>query len=319
MFPLKKKLASLFLLLIFAKVTLGGEPNNKFNFSPIDSLELFDPSPFPEKRRINLLNYSTIGLYGLSMTWLYTQWYKDYPTSSFHFFNDNGEWEQMDKYGHFWDAYNIAKPISACYRWAGVDERKATLYGTGITFLFLSSVEIFDGFSEQWGFSGGDMLANAGGLILFAGQQSTWREQRIVLKYSFHQTEYAKYNPKLLGSSLPENILKDYNGLTYWLTINPQSFFKASGFPVWLSIALGIGAEGMTGGHENPATVDGNIVPQSERRKQFYLSVDFDLARIQTKSKILSSIFKLINVVHLPAPAIEWGAGRKAIYHGFYF
>ena len=284
-----------------------------------DTLNLFQKAPIPNTKRIRILNYSIIGMYGISMTWLYSQWYENYPHSSFHFFNDNSEWEQMDKFGHLWDAYNIAKPLMHCYRWAGYDEKKATLYGAGVAFLFQTTVEIFDGFSSQWGFSSGDMMANTGGVVLFAGQQLSWHEQRMVLKYSFHQTKYSKYNPQLLGSSLPENILKDYNGLTCWLTINPKSFFKSSFFPRWFSLAFGYGAEGMTGGKENPPMVDGNTIPKFERYRQYYLSIDFDLARIQTKYQFLSSVFKLINIIHLPAPAIEWSHGRRPVYRGFYF
>ena len=311
------------LLLLFLLLSPCTFSKNPFSFSKQyvynDSLKFLEPSSVENKSRTHLLNYSVAGMYGLSMTWLYTQWYRDYPGSSFHFFDDNREWELMDKYGHLWDAYNISKPLMKCYSWSGYDEKKATLFGTGITFLFLTTVETFDGFSEQWGFSGGDMLANAGGLALFAGQQLTWHEQRIVLKYSFNQTKFSQYNPKLLGSKLPENILKDYNGLTYWLTVNPRSFFKTSSFPKWLSIAIGFGAEGMTGGDINPKTVDGKSIPAFERYRQYYLSIDFDLARIETKSRFLNSVFKLINVIHLPAPAIEWGSGRKVIYRGMYF
>lgn len=284
-----------------------------------DSLSFFESSPNPHPPRIHALNYSIVGMYGLSMSWLYTQWYKDYPRSSFHFFNDNSEWEQMDKYAHAWDAYNIAKPLFRCYRWAGYDNTKATLYGAGVAYLFQTTVEIFDGFSSEWGFSGGDILANTGGVALFTFQQLKWQEQRIVLKYSFHETSYSQFRPKLLGSNLPERILKDYNGQTYWLAINPKSFFKNTSIPSWLSLAIGYGAEGMTGGKNNPEFVDGIELPKFDRYRQFYLSVDFDLARINTKSKFLSSAFKLINIIHLPAPAIEWSSGRKPVYRALFF
>ena len=67
-------------------------------------IKLFENSPVPDKSRTRLLMCTTIGLYPVSMYWLYTQWYQDYPQSGFHFFNDNAEWEKMDKFGHAWDA-----------------------------------------------------------------------------------------------------------------------------------------------------------------------------------------------------------------------
>lgn len=277
-------------------------------------------SPDPDTRRTKILVGTTLGLYPVSMYWLYTQWYQDYPQSSFHFFNDNAEWEQMDKFGHAWDAYSIAKPLAKCFRWSGYNNKKSALFASGISFLYQTTIEVFDGFSAEWGFSPGDVLCNTSGVALFTLQQLEWEEQRIVLKYSFHQTEYSKYRPDVLGSNLPENILKDYNGLTYWMSIHPRSFFKKSDWlPNWLSIGIGFGAEGMTGGKENPVEVDGNSIPSFNRYRQYFLSLDFDLARIKTKSVLLSSFFKIINIVHLPAPAIEWSPGRKARYHAFYF
>src|SRR6185436_17981330 len=204
--------------------------------------------------------------------------------------------------------------------WAGIKSRKALWYGAGAGLVFHTPLEVFDGFSSQWGFSGADMVSNFAGTGIFVGQQLAWNEQRIVLKYSFHQTKYAAYRPSLLGSNLPENALKDYNGQTYWICVNPYSFVKTtSHFPKWLSIALGYGAEGMTGGHSNPEFDEGIPVPQFRRYRQFYLAVDIDVARIETRSKFLSAVFKAINAIHLPAPAIEFNSGGSAKFYPFYF
>jgi hypothetical protein len=77
-----------------------------------------------------------------------------------------------------------------------------------------------------------------------------WKEQRITPKFSFHTTQYAQYRPNVLGSSLAEQMLKDYNGQTYWLSVNTPSI-KAQN-PKWLNLAIGYGANGMlTGNGEN--------------------------------------------------------------------
>lgn len=284
-----------------------------------DSLSLFENSPTPLKKRVHLLNYTVAGLYPTTMTWLYTQWYKDYPQTTFHFFNDNSEWLQMDKFGHFWDAYSIAKPLTHLYRWTGYSNKKSTYLACGIAFMFQTTVEVFDGFSSEWGFSTGDVMCNTGGVLLFGAQQLLWEEQRFTLKYSFSQSKYSRYRPNLLGSNLPENILKDYNGLTYWLCINPYSFMsKESKFPKWLNFAVGFGADGMTGGKENPSSVDGHPIPSFERRRQFYLALDVDLAKINTGSKFVNGFFKLINIVHIPAPAVEINS-RGVVWRGLAF
>lgn len=288
---------------------------------PRENFKWLDPSPSPSKNRTLGLVAGYSGLYFGSMSWLYTQWYADYPLGGFRTFNDNQEWEQMDKFAHAWNAYNIAKPVSRTFQWAGYDHRKAALYGSGIALLFQSTVEVFDGFSKEWGFSNTDMLANVLGTTVFLSQELGWGEQRIVLKYSFHTTPYAQYRPEVLGSNFPERLLKDYNGLTHWVSINPASFMKNTNIalPNWLSIGIGFGAEGMTGGENNPSMVDGIAIPAFERYRQYYLGLDIDLARIKTKHRFLSDVFKLINIVHLPAPAIEFSPGRKTRWHALYF
>jgi hypothetical protein len=280
-----------------------------------------DPKPSPDIRRTLFLSSGLSLLYVGSMSYLYTQWYSDYPKSSFSFFNDGEEWEQMDKFAHAWDAYSIAKPVYHTYRWAGLNNTQSAFIGAGIAFAFQTTVEVFDGFSSGWGFSLYDMAANATGTVLFLSQQLGWEEQRIVLKYSIHTTPYSKYRPDVLGSNFPERLLKDYNGLTYWVSVNPASFLRNSGIktPEWLSLAIGFGAEGMTGGTKNPTVVDGKSIPTFERYRQYYLGIDFDLARIKTKNRFLKDFFRLINIVHLPAPALELAPGRKPRWHAFYF
>lgn len=273
-----------------------------------------------DNKRLNKVNAAVVLGYTGSMVWLYSQWYKNYPLGKFHFFNDNSEWLQMDKFAHGWDAYNVAKPLYHVYRWTGMDNKKAVLRAAGIAYLYQTTVEVFDGFSQEWGFSSGDVLSNTAGMLLFAGQQYYWDEQRITLKFSFRTTAYSKFRPDLLGSNLPERILKDYNGLTFWLTANPYDFYIGRNFlPKWLSLAVGFGGEGMTGGKFNPTVVDGKPIPSFERRRQYYLSVDVQLSKIKTKSKFLNTAFKLLGVIHIPAPAIEFSDKAKTRGHWLYF
>ena len=254
--------------------------------------------------RRKVLLYTTSGtLYTSSMLGLYSLWYKDYPSSNFHFFNDNNEWMQMDKLGHFTTSYFLGKIGIESLRWAGVKDRKAIWFGGSIGLLFLSNIEVFDGFSSNWGFSWGDMAANTLGAATVIGQELIWKEQRIKMKFSFHNSPYSKYNPDLLGNSITQNILKDYNGQTYWASVNAYSFLpKHSRLPKWLNIALGYGAEGMVGASTNPKQLNGSSIPDYPRFRQYYLSLDVDLTKINTKSKILKTIFTVTNFIKIPTP-----------------
>ena len=153
-----------------------------------------------------------------SLAGLSLLWYADYPKSSFHFINDNDEWLQMDKFAHVTASYYIGKVGYELLRSAGVERKKAIWFGGSTGFVYLGMVEILDGFSAQWGASMGDVAANAAGTAAFIGQQFAWDEQRILLKWSFHMTQYAQYNPEQLGTTFPQRMMKDYNGQTYWLS-----------------------------------------------------------------------------------------------------
>src|ERR1043166_9398894 len=52
------------------------------------------------KKRFSVVIGTEAALYSGSLLALNQLWYKDYPRRSFHFFDDNNEWLQMDKCGH---------------------------------------------------------------------------------------------------------------------------------------------------------------------------------------------------------------------------
>jgi hypothetical protein len=247
-------------------------------------------------------------------------WYKKFAHSRFHYFNDNNEWLNVDKVGHATTAYNIAAIQNDLMRWGGIRSGTAALIGTLTGLGFMSMIEIMDGHSEKWGFSKGDMLANIAGCVLFEGQQLLWHEQRISLKYSYHATIFPQYYPAELGSNGPQRMLKDYNGQSYWLSFNIASFLPASShFPQWLNLSAGYGAEGMVGAVKNPTEVNGRPVPEFKRYRQFYLSFDTDLYRINGLSPLASSLLELNRTIKTPAPALEWNKQQGVKFHLFYY
>lgn len=254
------------------------------------------------------------------MSGLYYLWYKDYEQSSFHTINDNKAWLQVDKVGHCFSTYQMGRVAYTGFRWAGLEEKKSVWIGGTYGFVFLTTVEILDGLSANWGFSWGDVIANAAGTGLFIGQQLGWKEQRIQLKFSYSPSKYAQYNPDLLGSNHTERFLKDYNAQTYWLSINPQSFSSSRKiFPKWLNIAVGYGAKGMTGTYYNPEEVDGVPIPNFNRTRQFYLSLDLDLTKIKTRSEFLRLVLEVANMLKIPFPTLEYNSEDGVEFHAIYF
>jgi hypothetical protein len=249
--------------------------------------------------------------YSGSLLALNNMWYANYPRSSFHWYNDNNDWLQMDKVGHATSAYQVGLFGMDVMRWSGVPEKKAIWFGGAYGAVFLTTIELLDGFSAEWGASKGDLIANTTGSALLIAQELHWKEQRLQLKYNFYPTDYADQNPSLLGRNLLEQSLKDYNGQTYWLSANIHSFLPESPLPDWLNIALGYGADGMLEGKDvsieyHHGFAEGGCYLYLPRERQFYLSLDVDLRRIKTKHKAVDKLLKLLSFIKLPAPAVQF-------------
>lgn len=273
------------------------------------------------KKRKIILASSTGALTVGSLFYLNVAWYSEYNTGKFHFFNDSKEWLQMDKVGHTFTNYQMSRLMMGAFNWAGYTRKQKLIYGGGIGFTYMTAIEIMDGFSRGWGFSWADELANGLGTGLAIGQELAWKEQRVQLKLSYSESGLAKYNPALLGESTSTQILKDYNGQTYWLTVNPSAFIKRKNkFPKWLNVAVGYGAYGMLGGHYNTVVAidnDGNVL-KFERTRRIYLSLDVDLTRIETKSRLLKGIFSVVNMLKFPAPALQCSKAGFRFYPIYY-
>lgn len=283
-----------------------------------NSIENFlKPSDTLNKKRLKTLIIAEAAVGSLSLIGLNQLWYANYPRSNFHYINDNAEWLQMDKAGHVFSSYHIGSFGANALKWSGANRKSQLIYGSTLGLVFMTTVEIFDGYSSQWGFSVGDELANISGTALYVSQELLWNEQRIVPKFSFHTTPYASSRPNVLGSSIQEQILKDYNGQTYWLSVNIHSFAKSSTIPKWLNIAVGYGAEGMITG--NDGFVNAIFLPESKRYRQFYLSLDLDLTKIETKSHLIKTILTVFNSIKIPAPTFEIKSSGTTKYHFLYF
>ncbi len=246
--------------------------------------------------------WTSSAAYGVTLFGLNQLWYQNADQQSFRFFNDNREWKQVDKMGHFFSGFYFSYGTSRALKWCNIPNRKADLAGAITGFAVMLPIEIMDGFSDAYGASSGDLIANASGSLLYLGQARLWDEVRIYPKYSFHHTDFARQRPNVLGDSFFSEALKDYNGQTYWLSIDVDKFVH---FPKWLNFAVGYGAEGMVYARDHQNIESGFGDPY----RQYYLSIDFDLTAIRTRSKFLKTMLFLANMLKLPSPALELSRG----------
>lgn len=277
------------------------------------SVKSQDSIVFRKERFIPIVSAAAV-TYTVSMYGLYQTWYKDYPSEQFHFFNDNSEWMQMDKCGHFFTAFQLSRISSDVLSWTGTKRKKAIWFGAATGYAFQTTIEVFDGFSSEWGFSLGDMTANTLGCATLVSQYLAWNELRIIPKFSFHQTAYADVSPNLLGDTPMQQLLKDYNGQTYWLSFNVRKLTQKDFFwPKWLCVSAGYGADEMVRGNVSESNAAG-YYPY----RQVYLSLDVDFQSIHTKSKFLKTVFYAVNMVKVPMPALEFSEHGVKM-HGIYF
>lgn len=289
----------------------------QFLFAQNKITSFLKPSDTLNLKRQNVVFISQAVVTSTTLLALNQLWYKDYPKSDFHFINDNAQWLQMDKAGHVFSAYQAGRLGAEMLEWSGSSTKNKRLYGATLGFSFLTLVEIMDGFSAEWGASCGDVLANASGTALYIGQDVLWNEQRIVPKFSYHQTVYPSARPGTLGKTWNEQILKDYNGQTYWLSANISSFIPNVKIPKWLNLAVGYGADGMITGDD--VLINSIFFPEPKRIREFYLSFDVDLTRIETKSHLLKTFFSVFNTLKIPAPTLEVNGDGKFRWHAVYF
>lgn len=283
---------------------------------------LVGPEPEANKKRQWLMGGLNVIGYGTSIVIFNNQWYKEYPKTSFHTFNDSKEWLQMDKIGHGWAAYNAGLASAAMWEWTGIGRKKAAWIGGLSSTVYLTVIEVLDAHSAKWGWSWADMGANIFGSGLFISQQLGWQEQRVKLKFSFHRKDYGEAvlnerADKLFGEAWTERMLKDYNGQTYWLSANLRSFFPKSNLPPWLNIAVGYGADGMFGGFENKWDNGDPGFPidrtDIKRYRQWYLAPDINFSAIQSKKRAVRILLAALDAFKFPAPSLELSNGKVRI------
>lgn len=289
------------------------------NYSNDDALAQPYDSSFVDKQRLAWLVGGKSVAFAGSMFWLHHTWYSQHPRSSFQFHDDLRDWKQLDKWGHLASAYHISSISHYTFNLTGLSNRQSALYGSITSTLFMTTIEVFDGFSKEWGFSWADQAANMFGTGVFLSQELIWEEQKIKPKYSFRKSDLADYRPDLLGSNYLENAIKDYNGMTFWLSANINMFSKNEMFPEWLNIAIGQGGYGMLGSYENPAEYNGVDLPEMQRYRQWYLAPDIDLSKIDTDSEFLWFLFQLLDFVKFPTPAVEYNSEHGWQFHLIHF
>ncbi len=255
------------------------------------------------QKRKRIVGWTAGTGYVATMGYLSFSWYESAGTG-FRWFNDGEEWYGLDKLGHIFSSYHVSYNLSDALEWAGYNNPQ--YLAAGLSFAGVGMVEVLDGFAPGYGASAYDLIANTAGIGLFLVQYNM-KSPLIVPRFSFQHTPYAAERPSLLGQSWYDRWLKDYNGQTYWMSIQPGSIF--GDWPGWLTVDIGYGAYGMVAAR-NEQSVARGFTPGTE----WYLSPGINWGYFKTLYPKLTPLLRILNMLKMPLPTLGWRNGSLTFY-----
>ena len=280
-----------------------------------DAQKILTPSDSLNKKRFVGITATGAAAWAGSISALYFVWYKDFPKTGFHTFDDSHEWQQMDKVGHLYSSLQFGRFVGDLYEWTGLDHKKSSLIGAGFSIGYMTTFELLDATNEQWGFSWSDVGFNTLGTMTYWTQEYFWNKQYVHFKFSTHNSGLAQYRPNVLGNSFSTRLLKDYNGQTYWMSFNPVHWFNEdSKIPKWLNLSFGYSIDNQLLGDGGTYIISNNSQQLSFTPfRQYYFSLDVDFESIETDKRWLKLIFRGLNFIKIPFPALELSQGKLAV------
>jgi hypothetical protein len=192
-----------------------------------------------------------------------------------------------DKVGHMQFTYTATTVYGELFRWCNMDSATAIWAGAILVYAHQTFVECRDGFSRAYGFSWGDFAANTVGASFPILQHYVPALRPIDLQISFYPSE-------AYDKGYYRNIIDDYTSTYYWAALSIYDWMPASvqeWYPPWLGVALGYSVE--------------NTDWKGGGNHALYLSLDWNLSRIKGLPDWLHSVFRLLHLYHLPAPAVK--------------
>lgn len=288
----------------------------------IKSPPIFKRATVYNSRRVYFL-FSVLALTWLAvLSGLSILWYKTDSKEGFHWFNDNYGWLQIDKVGHLFTTFQECRLIMLMVMWTGISKPNAIRWGFFGGMMFQCPIELLDGFQRAYGASWGDIVANTCGALLFYLQMHFWNELRFIPKFSVSAHPLSFTRPSFFGENFFQKIIKDYNGQTYWLSLDIPFLYRMLFWPKWLVVSVGYGANGMLGGEDNIFNdKEGIELDYSHviRCRQWIISLDINWDRVSPRSGWLQTTIPIISLIKLPAPAIEYNEVDGLRLHWLYF
>ena len=227
-------------------------------------------------------------------------WWKG-KKSEFHF-NNTQDYKyaiNADKLGHFHFAYLNSKIYGGVLQWVGFSKLSAQWYASGLALAFQTFTEIRDGFSQDYGFSWGDMAANTLGALYPVSQNYYPALKYINFKVSFNPSQAYK-------AEKYSHIMDDYESTYYWLSADINKLVSESVekyIPDFINLALG-------------ASVT-NLDRRGNGSYELFIGLDWNFEALPGDGWFWSLLKKSLNFYRLPAPVIK--IAPNVVWYGFKF
>jgi hypothetical protein len=213
-------------------------------------------------------------------TFAYFAWYKGRNLSPQLEFRDEGFFEVdtyaggSDKLGHMYSNYVLTRGTAQLLQLGGWDKLQSSLMSAGLTAAFFTTIEIKDGYHANFGFSWGDMAANATGIALALTLENFPSiDAMFDVKIEYVPTDL--FVEQLINEGLLD-AAEDYSGQTFMLSyhlasIKAMSESRALGWTRYTDVVVGFKSLNYL-----PTPVEPGAVPQQD----LFIGVSLNLQQV---------------------------------------
>lgn len=180
-----------------------------------------------------------------------------FKTSGEGWFGRGTDYGGADKLGHMFTNYASMRLFTRTFEAAGNSRADSVRLAAWTTIGIFTGIEVVDGYSRNWRFSGEDALMNvlgAGLGVLMETQPGL--DAKVDIRFGYRRSTGSHFDP-----------FGDYSGQRYLLVAKADGFESLRRHPLLRYLEVGVGYQA-------------RFTPGSERRRDAYVGVSLDLSRL---------------------------------------
>lgn len=172
-------------------------------------------------------------------------------------FGSGSEYGGADKLGHMFTNYAGTRLLTRAFRAAGNGPEDSVRLAAWTTLGIFTGIEVLDGFSRNYRFSGEDALMNVVGVGLGAIMESQpGLDAKFDIRFGYRPSAGSRFDP-----------FGDYSGQRYLLVAKADGFDALRYVPILRYLEFGVGYQA-------------RFTPGGERRRDAYAGISLNLSRL---------------------------------------